>query len=187
MSSSAFAEMPRVTNVATRSRWLRASTRVACAERTSPVVLGFHLVVLARDGQTQSGARLLECRLRLLAAQLEIRRRQAGDDLTAPDRGAEIDEEILDAAGDLEAEHHLFLGGEGAADGDGVDDRHALGARDRHLRRGAPVNALRRSALAAAAARGSCCTQDEHKRRTSVHDRSSYVADRHAGMTVLVP
>ena len=129
VSSSAFAEMPRVTKVAMRSRWLRASSSVACAERTSAGLLGVDVVVLALDREAQPGARLLQGRFRLLAPQLEIGGRKTGDDLTAADRRAEIDEQLLDAAGDLQAEHHLFFGGQRAADGDGVDDRHALGAR----------------------------------------------------------
>ena len=80
--------------------------------------------------ETETRARLLQGRIGLAQAKLEVGRRQAGDHVALVHGRSEIDAQLFDAAGDLEAEGDLFFGGKRAADGDAARERLELQADD---------------------------------------------------------
>ncbi len=82
------------------------------------------------SGSSPSRARLLERRDGLAQPQIEIGGHQTRDDLTAANGGAEIDEHLLEPAGDFEAEDDLFLGRQRAGDRHGPVEQGRFHAHD---------------------------------------------------------
>ena len=115
----------RLQPIATQLRFVEHGTRLAHDCRLE----GIDDIVRAGRIESESGPRLLQGGVGLSDAQREVSFGKARDGLPCADPAAEIDQDLLDAAGDLEAEDGLLLGGQGAAD----DDRLRQGRmRHRH-------------------------------------------------------
>ncbi len=83
--------------------------------------------------QAQADAGLHHGGLGLGHPQLEIGGHQPGDRLTAPHRRADVDEDLVEAAGHLEAQRRLLIGGQGPGDVDRARQPADLGFHDPHL------------------------------------------------------
>ena len=83
--------------------------------------------------QAEPHAGLLQRRLGLVQTQLEVGGQEAREDLPLVHRAAEIDVELVDAAGDLEGEGHLVFGGQRAGDGNHPFERLFAHERAGHL------------------------------------------------------
>ena len=85
-------------------------------------LLGIDQVVVALDGQAQTRARLLQRRLGLVFAQVEIGGRQTRQHLATGYAAAQIDVQVFQPAGDFQAERHLLLCRQRAGDADRADE-----------------------------------------------------------------
>ncbi len=88
-------------------------------------------VIIGLRGQSQSGTRLLECRVRLLDAELEVGWGEPREHLPAAHRAAQVHEELVHAARDLERKGDLFFGRKRAAHADRAFERLLQGVRNR--------------------------------------------------------
>ena len=115
-------------------------------------LIGVNRVAIAIGIEAEARPRLLQGGIGLAQAKLEVGRRQAGDHVAFPHDRSEIDAQLLDAAGDLEAEGDLLLGGKRAADGHAAGERLQLEAQDFDRSGGGGGGVTRRRRRGAAAA-----------------------------------
>jgi hypothetical protein len=73
-----------------------------------------HTLVRALRRQADPDSRLPEGRVGLLDPETEVGRVQTGQSLAPSHPAAQVDQDLADAAGNLEAQHDLILGGQGA-------------------------------------------------------------------------
>ena len=112
------------------SRVSRASSSTAAAWRTMRGLLGVDGVVVAVGRKAEARAGLLQRRLGLPHAQLEVGRISRAMHLALADAAAEVHGELVEPAGDLDAQRDLLFGGEGARHGDGAHERVLGGGHD---------------------------------------------------------
>ena len=92
---------------------------VARACRTTDVFsISICVLAVADRIETESRASLLQRGFRLSQPKIEVSRRQARDHLPPTDCRAEIGEQFLESARDLQTEHHLLFGGQRAGHAD---------------------------------------------------------------------
>ena len=133
-------------------------------------LLDGHTIVRAVGHQSESRARLVQRRLRLIDAQIEIDGVEPGDDLAAMDARTEIHGQVGETAGDLQAQHDLLFRVERPVHRHRADHLEFLGGHDTHIarldgRRGTLLRRGGRGVIGAAARRGENDEGDEQTAR----------------------